>query len=187
MPSEFNIPACKNWRTDFEVLHVGESSGFVYVGADFPMMPVRTPSTEIARSIVEDYVNSKLAVGPEAYPGLVVLPGELTKQEILEDYPEQLEKIREVQANWFMKLVELADDDWNKTHQHKMVTNDQRYACAAIGLKRDWLVEIPKEVSLTICPACMKEFPSGAIVCMNCRFIVDPIRFETMKDQFAVQ
>jgi RNase P subunit RPR2 len=92
-----------------------------------------------------------------------------------------------VQENWFTELIKLADDDWNKTHQHKMITDDQRYACKALGMKRDWMVEIPKEVRLTICPACMKDFPTGAIVCQNCRFIIDVEKYEKMKDRFAVQ
>src|SRR5579872_591570 len=68
-PTEFKVPACKD-KTKPSVLVVAEGSYGIYIDGDRGRLKARIPSTEVSRSVVEDYVNSQLAVDNTARPAL---------------------------------------------------------------------------------------------------------------------
>lgn len=172
-PGHFRIPAAK--ADDFELLVVERSVHHVYVDHDRGSLTVPVPSDEVARSICQDYTRGQLLyVMGESEPGLFFVPGEYTsKKAILEVIKEKLAAAREMQRNWFVKLVKLGDDEWNKYHNHKMISDLQRYAAKTLGLQREWNVEGQAEAT-SFCPACKMVMPTGALICGSCRTIVNP-------------
>ncbi len=176
-PGHFIIPSAK--KDDFEMLVVDRSVHHVYMDMDRGSLTVPTVSEEIARSICEDYSRAQLAYEKgEVEPGLFYIPGEYKdKKAVLAAHKDKIDAARARQKNWFMRLVEIADDEWNKYHSHKMISDVQRYAAEFLGLEREWNVKGQVE-SLTQCPACKSQITVGALVCSVCRTIVNPEEYK---------
>lgn len=184
-PGIFRIPASKNGIP--EILVIGDSIYHVEVDEN-RTITVTSQSESIARSIVNDYVSSNLAFSLEdnAFPGIFWIPGVSDLNSILVTYSERLEQARVSQNNWFTKLVQSADDDWEKTRQHKAISNMSRYAARALNLDRPWLINIPQAplvVESVKCVACDSSVSPVAIVCPNCKCILNMEKYKTL--QFA--
>ena len=180
-PGNFYIPAAIGGP---EVLVVGQSVYHIEVDEN-RSVTVPCPANEIARSIVEDYVNSNLAYSEKenAAPGLFWEIGRYTKIEVITKLGTQLERAKLRQINWFNKLVEMADDDWEKTRQHKTISDMQRFACKSLGLSRPWVIVPVKPGSNKECIACRSVVHPEAIVCPQCRAILNIEAWKKM--QFA--
>lgn len=178
-PGDYFIPKAK--FNDIEFLLVGPAKSYVYIDGDRGSIAVAYESHKIAQSICEDYKKSKLAYIPnEAEPGLFWIPGEYKdKKTILAVAAKQIEEARKKQELWFRHLVEIADDEWNKFHMHKSISDEQRYACDFFQLEREWNVKGQVEAS-SRCPACATMIPSSAIVCPNCHTIVKPDEYKKL-------
>lgn len=171
-PGHFRIPAAK--AGDIEILAVGRSVHHVYLDNDRGSITVPTPSSEVARSICDDYSASQLAYfRGEAEPGVFFIDGEYKdKKSVLAVAKGEIERARMLQKNWFMRLVAIADDEWNKYHSHKTISELQRFAAKSLGLEREWNIEGTVN-SLAFCPACKVPVKSDAIVCSSCRTIIN--------------
>jgi hypothetical protein len=139
-------------------------------------IPVFSPSDEVARSICEDYIKARSGQGITpgiAEPGLFFVDGEYKdKKDILVVHKELIDAARDRQRQWFINLVELADDEWNKYHLHRSISDMMRFAANFLGLEREWNVEA-KADSIQFCPACKMTIQTGAIICGNCRTVID--------------
>ena len=183
-PGYFVIPA--STREAPEVLNVGESIYHVEVDEGRSIV-VKCSPHEIARSIVEDYVTSNLAYSENdnAAPGIFWKPGFYTKIEVIAKFSKEIKDIKERQWKWFIKLVRMADDDWEKTRQHKSISDMQRFACKALGQDRPWIIQ-PTEAMLMSsnqiikCPSCMSVLQIGVVVCANCRCIIDMDKYKKL-------
>jgi hypothetical protein len=172
-PGHFRIEAAK--ADDFEFLVVGRSVHYVYVDMDRGSLTVPTPSDEVARSICDDYSRAQLAyhIG-DSEPGIFWIPGEYKdKKAILTIASDKIAAARILQRNWYMRLVAIADDEWNKYHTHKMISDLQRHAAKTLGLEREWNIQATV-ASTVFCPACRATMNVGATVCSSCRTIVNP-------------
>ena len=169
-----------------QLLHVKESIHYIEVDID-RSISVSNPSYRVANSIVEDYVSSQLGVKPESQenrgPGLFFVTGKLTLSQVIKDCANELKKAKERQDNWFRDMVTIADDDWERFHQHRTITDMQRYAAKALKLDRPWIVNLPDATISTKCPACASLLQPGVIICANCRCIIN--KEEYAKLQFA--
>jgi hypothetical protein len=133
------------------------------------------PGEELAKSLVNDYIRAQLVYSEDAHPALFWVPGEEKDGNIvITKYNKQLEESRVKQNNWFKKLIELADDEWAKNHQHKTITDIQRFACRSLGLteSKEWYTS-PDPVEMIKCPACMTMIEKAAVVCRNCKHILN--------------
>jgi hypothetical protein len=171
-PGYFRIHAAK--ADDFEFIVVERSVHHVYLDSDRGSLTVQVPSDEVARSIAEDYARAQLAYTQGiAEPGIFWIPGEYTdKKAIVAIAKDKLAQVREMQKNWFMRLVAIADDEWNKYHSHKSISDLQRFAAKSLGLDREWNIQ-GAVANTKFCPACKTPTNVGAIVCSNCRTIID--------------
>jgi hypothetical protein len=176
-PERFQLPAVKNFETDCVVLHVTNASFFVYIDMDRGSMKVNVPSEELAQSIVRDLITAQIAINlsddAPATPGLFWVPGKISKEEIVKNHSVILKQARDAQRNWFNNLVKMADDDWSKYRQHKTISDTQRHALRALGLTRDWDIDIEKLSSAKSCPACMNKVPDGAAICPFCKCMLN--------------
>lgn len=183
-PGAYKIPAAK--ENDFELFVVTDAVHYVYLDMDRGSISVPTVSAEVARSICEDYKISKLGfVAGEAEPGLDYVEGEYKdKKSVLAVAKDKIERMMALQKQWFIQLVEIADDEWSKYHSHKSVSDIQRYAAKFLGLEREWNVEGTAE-SNTFCPACRSVVMVGAVVCGACRTIIKPEEYKKFGFQTA--
>jgi hypothetical protein len=180
-PGIFEIPAAKTERP--EILLIGESIYHVEVDEGRRHLTVKCPPNDVARSVVDDYLISNLAY-KEGYagPGIFWVPQAYSMHEVINELEEEINEARRVQKNWFIALVRMADDDWEKSRQHKTISDTQRYAAKSLGYKRDWIVE-PKELerSLVNCRACQTTISPEAVVCPQCGCVMNIEAWEKLK------
>lgn len=169
-PGLFDIePAPKN---GFEILIVGNSVAHVYMDESRGSMTIIQESETVARSLVEDYINSCIAVDKlnECYPGLFWLEGVFDRADIVGKHADKLAKAKESQNRWFHALVKMADDDWSQNRSHKSITGIQRHAATAledfIG-KREWNTQVNFQ-AYRACRFCTSQIPTEALVCSVC-------------------
>lgn len=182
-PGFFEISASRDEVP--EVLVIGESVYHVELD-ESRTITVKCLADDIAKSIVDDYVVSNLAYSEEddAAPGIMWVSGKLSRGEILSRFSEAIDNLKGRQRRWFMKLVQMADDDWEKTRQHKAISDMQRYAAKSLRLERPWIIAPSKDNEGMIkCPACQSFISSLAIVCAQCRCVINMEKWKTL--QFA--
>lgn len=182
-PGFFEIPPCKSEIP--EILVISDSVYHVEIDEN-RTITVKCPSEDIAKSIVDDYIVSNLAysVDEDAAPGFMYKSGEFDLPTVMIKFSGEINELKKRQLRWFGKLVEMADDDWERSRQHKFISDMQRHAAKALKLDRPWLI-VPQPNTLTIlkCPACQSIIPPEAIVCANCRCILNMEKYKTL--QFA--
>lgn len=144
-PGNFIIPQVKNWREDFDILHVGISNYSVYVGAPHFTFTIPELGQRIAESIVRDYIIATFFAEPGvAHPGLFSVPGKLTKDQIKKDHAPKLEEARLRQIEWFQRLCLEADNQFEKAKTHNVITKFQRIAAAEMGYEATWIPKFTK-------------------------------------------
>jgi hypothetical protein len=144
---------------------------------------VRDASDEVARSIVEDFLTSQLGCSDGVHPGLFYVVGEYTAKEIVEKFSDELNQSKTVQQRWFIEICKIADNDWNRHHQHNVISDFQRKAAELLGYRKEdheWMA--PSLVmSSQRCPACNISVSAGVIVCPNCRCVLDKEKYKTFE------
>lgn len=184
LPATFRVPAAKDGK--FGILHVEEGIHYIpnpLIDEGKPGSSIKqtTMPDEMARSIVEDYANSQVALSAEGGPGIFWIRGRLTLTEVKNDYDELVDHYAERQKIWFHSLCSLADADWHKNKNMLAVSDLQRMAALFLGVKADW-VEMRMEETVK-CPMCTGDVNPNAIVCSACKYILKPELYK--KEQFA--
>jgi hypothetical protein len=180
-PGRFVINPCLDFKKP-EVLVVGTSVHFIsqFNGDDeLPSHVVKTISKEIAECIVKDYMSGQMDVDPNCHPGLTWVPGKVSSSEFVVKYAGRHTDLQKKQLTWFGKLVQRADNDWNRYKNHMVVSNNQKFAARALGLEREWLIASNIEVPIK-CTACLSNCDPAAIICMNCRFVLKPEEYKKL-------
>jgi hypothetical protein len=181
LPSAYKIPGMKGDK--FGIFHVEEGIHYIanpLIDEGKPGSSIKqvTLADEMARSIVDDYASAQVCLGENATPGIFWVPGRLTAKQIIDNYPKLLRKYTEFQLNWFRNLCALADADWEKNHNRLAVSDLQRNAARAIGVRKEW-VDFQTEETDT-CRFCSVPVPKAAVKCPNCKEVLDVKRYEAM-------
>ena len=170
----YEIPACE--PDDIQLVYI-EDSFYVHriIGTK---QEIRVPvhCDDIANSIVDDFCNSIIGANETAKPGMTWVPGRVTKPELFTRYKDVVPALKEMQRLWYIQLVMLADDEWNKYHQHKLISEMQLYAAKALGLERDWVISYTNREEFTDCPSCRTRVSNLAAKCANCGYILNEKR-----------
>jgi hypothetical protein len=128
-------------------------------------MEIPITADDIAADL-EKSVNSdipKLNNGTVSFAGVFVADGdEPTKHELA----QAEERLRIM----YLGLVEMADMEWDRTHNSMTISDDFRRAARYLGLTKDWLYEQRQMVE---CPVCTEKLRPGAAVCKSCGAILD--------------
>lgn len=161
------------------ILHVGNSLHYVYLDDTRGSLPVRGPSDVVARSIVNDYIESQLGIGDDARPGIFWVPGEYNLTEIKIKFSGELETAARVQEQWFLNCCRIADDDWNKYHQHNVISSAQRKMAVTLGWdskQHEWMApKTVSDVNSAKCFACFSVLNNPEqSVCHVCKAILKP-------------
>lgn len=183
--SMFTLPPIKSGEVAHTLI-VNEGFYFRYVGEGKSIEQYEKAEV-IARSIVNDYVNAQLGLdlsnddlSLNAQPALFWVYGAHTDEIALDLFADKIELALTQQVNWFKRLIAMADDDWNKYRQHKMISGLQRFAAQTLGYNSEWtniqsIANQPEN-----CPACKSLIPSGSIVCQICRTIINPAEYQKL-------
>lgn len=183
--SLFRLPPVSDEK-EIKVLIVNEGFYFRYVGEGKSIEQYEKAEV-IAMAIVNDYVNSQLGIDmsheeaeANAKPALIWVYGAHTEADAADLFQEEIELARTQQVNWFKRLVALADDDWNKYRQHKMISDLQRFAAQTLGYKSDWTNIQSIANQPAVCPACRTMIPAESLICSVCRTIIKPNEYAKM-------
>jgi len=65
-----------------------------------------------------------------------------------------------------------------------MITDLQRIACKYLRLTREWNFDVFEALG-NLCWACKTALNPTAIICQNCKAIINKTEFDKMKGQFA--
>lgn len=159
------------------LLHVGNSLHYVYLDDTRGSLPVRGPSDIVAKSIVNDYIDSQLGIGDGARPGIFWVPGEWNLAEVKIKFKVELENAKRAQEQWFINCCRIADDDWNKNHLHTVVSSVQRKMAKMLGWdpkQHEWMA--PKSVldaNSAKCFACFSPLNNPEqMVCHICKAVL---------------
>jgi hypothetical protein len=182
--SMYRMDAAK--ENEIKTLIVQEGFYFRYVG-DGKHIEQYEKAEVIANAIVNDYCNAQLGVDtshdePElnARPALIWVYGAHEMKDAVDLFQGEIILARQQQINWFKRLVAIADDDWNKYRQHKMISDLQRFAAQHLGYKSDW-TNIQSIMSQPVtCPACRSLISDEALICNICRTVIKPNEYAKM-------
>jgi hypothetical protein len=186
VPAEYILRAVRNPMKEVEVLNVYRARFPVYVDEHRPAIVVPEPSDRVAAAICRDYKVTVSHYSPdEAEPGLFWVSGKFSKMELeggLEPKISQaIEVARRLQVAWFKRLVNEADDNWNKYKMRRMISDIERLAAVCLGLEKEWNIDTMVERSLAVCKFCRSQVSNEAIVCPQCHGILN---IERAKKEF---
>lgn len=146
----------------------------IYRGGEMP--PFRAPvrAEALAKGIVECYNQSQWGYETDCHPALFWVPGKWTPNEVVLRFKKEIDDAKRAHNKWCVQLVRFADDDWNKNHRHKTISELQRYAARTLGLTgKEWYSE-PEPETLIECPSCTSLIPARAKKCKVCGEFVTP-------------
>jgi len=176
-PGRFTILPCNG---EPSLLVVGQSVHHIDVGEDRPQLEMAITSSEIARSIVDDFIAAQIATTEDAKPGLTWLRGEITLAELKTKHMPILAALKAAQKMWYLALVKMADDDWQRYRKHSVISDVERFAARDLGYtNKEWLI-IPSLLTSVSCPACATAIATTVIVCPSCRCIVKPEEYKKL-------
>lgn len=181
IPKSFIIPKCSDVKKPVFV-HIPSAVSFEYIDEQRGNKTYPIDSYTLAKGIVADIVNVMFGKDNDknAFPGLTAIPEDITTIEQLNKHHVGLIKqLEEKQLNWYKHLVYIADDDWAKFKQHKMISSLSIAAANYLGLKREWVVDF--NATALQCPACMSYIPSGAVICRHCLTVIDEEKYAMFK------
>lgn len=181
IPRLFKIPASDGKEP--QVLVVKDARHNVYIDETRGSLSVRDAADEVARSIVEDFIAGQLAISDGVHPALFYAIGEWNSKDIREKFSDDFNEAMIAQRRWFIEICKIADNDWNRYHQHNVISDFQRKAGELLGYikeEHEWIA--PSLIMASIrCPACNASVASGIVICTNCRCILDSERYKKLE------
>jgi len=189
-PGNFRIPEVKDVWKDIELLHVGSTMCQYYVGGEAGdrndgWIKKTIPSEELAQAICMDEVASCIDITLGiAQPAIFWLHNKLTPEEVILKHYDKIKEVREQQKRWFIELVRQADIDFGKIKSPGAVSELQRKAAKFLNLRKEWDIDVQVE-NIMACPSCNEIVNPAAIMCKNCKYILNESVYKTMKDRFA--
>lgn len=184
VPSHFVINAGDPKLMKLGLTHVDSVRRRVFLGWDRGGYTfVLTPASELCDSLINDFLNSTIEVTPDAKPALMWVPGILDEETIKSKYKDEIKEIYDNQVRWFTRLVEVADDMWEKSRTHRSITDIQKYAAQFLNQDREWLLarRVQEAQTLATCPVCTAKISPSAMVCFNCKEVVKPAEYAAYK------
>lgn len=150
----------------------------IYRGGEQSPFIATIPGEKLAESIVNDYRASHMQYSEDSYPAIFWVVDKFTDPKVVMDkFKSEIAVAKKAQNNWFAKLVRDADDMWSRYYQHKMITDIQRHAAKMLGqVNKPWFTS-PEPIELKSCPACKTMVQGDALVCFNCKTVLDADKY----------
>lgn len=171
LPGQFDIPACLDDNKPNRLL-VGPSTWLVNVENRKEPIRINQPSFEIARSIVQDFLDGQLFINDEAKPGICWMQGNIKLDDFLKKPEYKI--IRDSQRKWYILIVKKTEEDWLRYHNYKVVTDQARFAVRALGLETpEWMAIEEIGLKFTKCPACSTMNDPINAICSSCSCVLN--------------
>jgi hypothetical protein len=182
--AEYFIPGVNDPFTQINTIIVARSSFAVYLDESRPALIIPEPSDRVAEAICRDYRVSMAHTQKDvAEPGLFWLAGRREEAALLngsdKDGHKALTWYRDLQKEWFTRLVSEADEYWQRIRSRRAISDLQRAACTILNLKREWNLKVEIQEALNLCKFCFSQVHPNAIVCPNCSGILDMARYKS--------
>lgn len=165
-PGAFLMPPAA--RGDFNILTIERAERPFYVDYQRGNIMIPEDPEVVAKSVVNDHIKATVNVTDGAHPGLFYINGLKTKDQIKKENSTELLACGKVQDAWFSRLVKAADDVWQRFRRHNTISDQHRFACKMLGLKREWAEELKAENTIQ-CMYCTSLISAKALVCPTCR------------------
>lgn len=149
---------------------------------------VFVPSAQIAQGVVTMHITSQLGFSSESHPALFALPEVVVDnvEQLMKDFKKEVDVALRKQKAWFMRLVRMADDDWQQAQRHNMISDIQRTAARELGLERPYLITVEFE-NIEDCPFCGKNLiANNAPICPNCMRILNPEKVSEIEKRLGI-
>jgi len=162
-------------------LVVGGSSWWKEIHDSNQLLEIPIYSSAVAKSVVDDYVNSLLAYTPYAHPGLFYIPGDVTVERAKKEYTSAFVEADRKQRAYYKALVDMADVMWSSTSKNpRSISSIMRLAAHELKMEtKEWLAN-EQAVAYTSCPACGSAHNPNFPVCMSCKTIVYPDKYKAL-------
>lgn len=178
-PQKYIIPASDGKTPQVLVISDGFNVVDNWVGDDNVPLRIPIPAEELANSVINDFRNSCLGVDEVSYPAVFAISGEYTAEEVLKTQTAKINEMLKAQRNWLQKLVRMADDDWQRFRQHKMINDLQRLAVRALNLEREYMF-IETTPDMIECPGCGEVVDKAKAICKHCRCVINKAAYEKL-------
>src|SRR4030095_510093 len=187
MPEWYHIPAGSYEIPGF--LHVEGASSWREMMDTRQIIEIPISSVSVAESVIRDWMIGILEVRlGHSQPGVFFLPGTWDYEQIKANKQawEVYEKVHEMQTNWFLALINMADFLWAQSNGNPLVISDlMRVAAELVGDKnKPWMKNF-QTIRMLNCPACGAMIMPGFPVCSNCKVVVDKEAFSKLGLSFA--
>jgi hypothetical protein len=188
-PGDYTIPAGDFTKNDgFSILHVDDAVEYVYVGHGRPSIKTSHDGYKLAQSLVSDFIQASVYTSlPDRIPGVIALPGRLSREEVIAKHKRAVDTARAAQTFWATELIRNADDEWSKNKRHRAIGNMERIFASAMGVNREWVTPIEEKVETKDCIFCTTTIPAKAVVCPQCHNVVDRAQFEILSGTAALK
>ncbi len=124
----------------------------------------RMDFTLTAREIAEDLARELNGdSGEGSFHGVFVAAG-------TEPSAEELKEAQQKLDGFHRRLVEIADLEWERSHNPMFITDLERRAARELKLEKPWVYDPKPQAE---CPACGEKIKPGVAVCRSCRAILD--------------
>lgn len=179
-PGAFTIPAGKTKEPG--LLEITKSIFWIPMAFGAPSLPASSSPSEVANSVVNDYVDALLGIGPNCRPGLwvesrVFQNSDHAAIQLKDKLPERIN----AQRNWFLSLVNMADAEFAKHKQPQSISDLQKMAARELNIQdRPWLLSLD-QLQVNNCPACYNPVNMLAAICGHCKYIIDETKYNSMK------
>jgi len=167
----FRIPAAP--KDDFVLLLIEESSYIQRLPATDHSITIPVAAHHIAKSIVDDFINTVIEADDNAGPGMMWFDFKVTRPQVLSDFKTEYDALRARQIRWFENLCRKADDDFNQYHKLGLISEHQRYAAKYLGHDAEWLVNYNVNEGMVDCPGCYTKIDARAVKCLHCGAILN--------------
>jgi hypothetical protein len=165
-----NVPAAEPGDFSLQVITYSEASRYILDGESIGI-PLR-PAV-LAESIVSDFCTNMVGYSNTTGPGIFWVEGAWSKAEIATKFKDRLVGAKARQNRYWGTLVSMADLNWQKVKDLRMISDLDRFAAVELGLNREWLQTPDSYNKVQECPACKSKVPVGAAVCLACRAVLD--------------
>lgn len=176
-PPHYNIPAGTFEKPGSLV--IGAGSWWKDVPESNQLIEIVHNSLDVAESVINDYVIGLIAYTPDSYPGLFYVPEEISAKDAKVKYVKEFAEADKKQRNWYLRLVNFADQVWSKQPNPAVISAHMRLAATSLGLDKDWLKNYAA-AAMSKCPACGALRDTNFPVCASCNMIVDPEKFKSL-------
>jgi hypothetical protein len=154
------VIASREEGKEYAITPIRDCKGVIDLGdhhtMDFPIA-ARDIAEDLAREINGDS-------GEGSFHGVFVAAGP-------EPTEAELKEAREKLDAFHLRLVGIADLEWERTHNPMFITDLERRAARELKLDKPWLYDPKPQME---CPACGEKVKPGVAVCRTCRAVLDP-------------